>query len=109
MNIKAILEELKDSTQKTSASLANFVGVSEKLAEVTKSGGITIGEFSIVAAGSVVTKDVPPRSIVAGVPAKVIKTIELGLDQFKDHDKLKQEMIRYSNSSWEQLNINDKK
>lgn len=35
--------------------------------------GITIGENAIVGAGSVVTKDVPPNSIVAGVPAKPIK------------------------------------
>lgn len=38
--------------------------------------GITIGENAIVGAGSVVTKDVPPRSIVAGVPAKVKRKIE---------------------------------
>ncbi len=35
--------------------------------------GVTIGEGAIVAAGAVVTKDVPPHSLVAGVPAKVIK------------------------------------
>ena len=35
--------------------------------------GVTIGRSSIVAAGSVVTKNVPPFSIVGGVPAKVIK------------------------------------
>lgn len=35
--------------------------------------GVTIGKHSIVAAGSVVTKDVPPYSIVAGNPAKLIK------------------------------------
>ncbi|KGN79195.1 hypothetical protein HW49_07060 [Porphyromonadaceae bacterium COT-184 OH4590] len=34
---------------------------------------VTIGDGAIIAAGSVVTKDVPPHSIVAGVPAKVIK------------------------------------
>ncbi|MEG1936961.1 MAG: acyltransferase, partial [Rikenellaceae bacterium] len=33
----------------------------------------TIGTHSIVAAGSVVVKDIPPYSIVAGVPARVIK------------------------------------
>lgn len=38
--------------------------------------GVTIGKFSIVGAGAVVTKDVPPHSIVAGIPARVIKTIE---------------------------------
>ncbi|PGM54631.1 sugar O-acetyltransferase [Bacillus sp. AFS053548] len=37
--------------------------------------GITIGDNSIVAAGSVVTKDVPSNTIVAGNPAKVIKSI----------------------------------
>ena len=35
--------------------------------------GIQIGDGAIVAAGSVVTKDIPPYAIVAGVPAKVIK------------------------------------
>lgn len=38
--------------------------------------GVTIGEGAIVASGAVVTKDVPPRTVVAGVPAKVIKTLE---------------------------------
>src|ERR1039457_4223123 len=37
---------------------------------------ITIGESSIVGAGSVVTKDVPPNSIVVGNPAKVLRYIE---------------------------------
>ena len=36
--------------------------------------GVTIGRGSIIAAGSVVTKDIPPYSIVGGVPAKVIKS-----------------------------------
>lgn len=37
--------------------------------------GITIGEWAIVGAGAVVTKDVPPRTIVAGNPAKVIREL----------------------------------
>ena len=37
--------------------------------------GVTIGEGAIVAAGAVVTKDVAPRSVVGGVPAKFIKEI----------------------------------
>ncbi len=37
--------------------------------------GVTIGENSIVAAGAVVTVDVPPNTIVGGVPAKFIKNI----------------------------------
>ena len=37
--------------------------------------GVTIGQHSVVAAGAIVTKDVPPHSLVAGVPAKVIRQI----------------------------------
>jgi len=37
--------------------------------------GVTIGENSIVGAGAVVTKDVPANTVVAGVPAKVIKKL----------------------------------
>ncbi|MFC1606565.1 acyltransferase [Candidatus Latescibacterota bacterium] len=45
-------------------------------------GGVTIGQHSIVGAGSVVTKNVPDLSVVAGNPAKKIRT-------FKDIDELK--------------------
>lgn len=38
--------------------------------------GVTIGDHAVIAAGSVVTKDVLANTVVAGVPAKVIKSIE---------------------------------
>ncbi|MDH4236354.1 MAG: hypothetical protein OEV17_03815 [Nitrospira sp.] len=41
--------------------------------------GVTIGEGAIVGAGSVVSKDVPPFTIVAGNPARVVR--ELGPDE----------------------------
>jgi len=37
--------------------------------------GVTIGENAVVAAGAVVTKDVPENTVVAGVPAKVVKKL----------------------------------
>jgi UDP-2-acetamido-3-amino-2,3-dideoxy-glucuronate N-acetyltransferase len=42
---------------------------------VTVLAGVTIGEGAIVGAGSVVTKDVPPWTIVAGNPAKILRPI----------------------------------
>ncbi len=38
--------------------------------------GVSVGDNSIVGAGSVVTHDVPPNSVVAGNPAKVIKSVD---------------------------------
>ena len=45
-------------------------------ANVTVLAGVTIGENTIVAAGSVVTKDVPDNMVVAGSPAKVVREIK---------------------------------
>ena len=42
--------------------------------------GVTVGKGAIVAANSVVTKDVPPYSVVGGVPAKLIKVINLNIE-----------------------------
>ena len=39
-------------------------------------GGVTIGKGSIIAANAVVTKDIPPYSLAAGAPAKIIKKLE---------------------------------
>jgi UDP-2-acetamido-3-amino-2,3-dideoxy-glucuronate N-acetyltransferase len=44
-------------------------------------GGVTIGDYAVVGAGAVVTKDVPSFSVVAGNPARILKT-------FKDRDDL---------------------
>ena len=45
---------------------------------------VTIGPYAIVAAGSVVTKDVPSNCIVGGVPAKVIGTVDAYVERLKE-------------------------
>ena len=44
-------------------------------ADVLVLRGVTIGDDCVIAAGSVVVEDVPPRSLAAGVPAKVIRSL----------------------------------
>ena len=44
-------------------------------AGATVIGGVTVGENAVIAAGSVVTKDVPPDTLVGGNPARVIRSI----------------------------------
>ena len=44
-------------------------------ANATIIGGVTVGESSVVAAGSVVTRDVPPHTLAGGNPARVIRSI----------------------------------
>lgn len=46
-------------------------------AAVSVMPGVTIGENSVIAANAVVTKDVPPNTIAGGIPAKIIKEIDV--------------------------------
>lgn len=57
-----------------------FLGITIKRnasvgANATLLPGITIGEYAMVGAGAVVTKDVPARAVVVGNPAKIIRTV----------------------------------
>jgi acetyltransferase-like isoleucine patch superfamily enzyme len=54
-------------------------------ARVTVLKGVRIGRGAVVAAGAVVTKDVPPFTLVGGIPAKVIRTLP-GADVTSRHD-----------------------
>jgi serine O-acetyltransferase len=58
-------------------------------------GGITIGHHSIIGANSVITKDVPPHSVVAGIPGKIINTIN------------KQNFSTYSSYFYKKLPLKD--
>lgn len=45
--------------------------------------GVTIGDYAVIGAGSVVTHDVPARTVIAGVPAKVICGVDEYLEKFQ--------------------------
>jgi acetyltransferase-like isoleucine patch superfamily enzyme len=50
-------------------------------ANVVITSGVTIGERCVIGANSVVTRDLPPHSIAAGAPARVLRTIQYAADR----------------------------
>jgi acetyltransferase-like isoleucine patch superfamily enzyme len=67
-----------ESSQRRASVIAKPIVIERNVwiaAGATIIGGVTIGENSVVAAGSVVTKDVPPNTLVGGNPARVIRSI----------------------------------
>ena len=51
-------------------------------------GGVTIGEGSVIGAGSVVTKDIPPMVVAVGNPCRVIRKVE-------ERDKIRPEEMMF--------------
>ena len=67
-----------EPSQRRSATIGKPIVIEKNVwiaAGATVIGGVTVGENSVVAAGSVVTRDVPPNTLVAGNPASVIRSI----------------------------------
>lgn len=63
--------------------------------------GVSIGDGAIVAAGSVVTKDVPARTIVAGNPARVVTTV----DEFKTRHMERLAQHPTFDASWHRIDL----
>lgn len=64
------MEELKYADGNYEVIIGNDCWIGEGVSLI---GGVTVGDGAIVLAGAVVTKDVPPYAIVAGIPAKIVK------------------------------------
>ena len=70
-----------DPVQRRSVTIGKRIVIESNVwiaAGATIIGGVTVGENSVVAAGSVVTKDVPPNSLVAGNPARFVRRVDAG-------------------------------
>ena len=77
--VMATINHCEDPTNRASMTFKPII-IEDNVwigAQSTILQGVTIGYGSIVAAGAVVVKDVPPMTVVGGVPAKVIKKIEI--------------------------------
>jgi acetyltransferase-like isoleucine patch superfamily enzyme len=67
---------LEPSQRRTTIGRPIVIGKNVWIAAgATVIGGVTVGDNSVIAAGSVVTKDVPPNTLVGGNPARVIRPI----------------------------------
>ena len=66
-----IFEQRENIYQKTLIKKSASIG-----ANATILCGITIGEYALIGSGAVVTKDVPPYSIVVGNPARVVGKVD---------------------------------
>lgn len=71
--IQELPENVKTSSKKNEVVIGNHVWVG---AGVMILKGVTIGDNCVIAAGSIVTRDIPPNTLAAGVPAKPVREIE---------------------------------
>ena len=62
--------ELNRSRNTNPIHIGNHVWIGTR---VTILNGVTVGDGAVIAAGALITKDVPPRTLVGGVPARVLK------------------------------------
>lgn len=62
--------ELNGSRNTNPIHIGNHVWIGTR---VTILNGVSVGDSAVIAAGALVTKDVPPRTLVGGVPARVLK------------------------------------
>ena len=92
-------EETRYSSGHDLVTIKNDVWIGYKAAIIS---GVTIHDGAVIAAGSIVTKDVPPYAIVAGIPAKIIRY------RFTDDQIVKLEALKWWDKSPEWIKENAK-
>jgi acetyltransferase-like isoleucine patch superfamily enzyme len=80
-------EKLPENDQDIIIEGDNWIGANSIILR-----GVTIGRGAVVAAGAVVTHDVPRYSVVAGMPAKVIK-MRFKIEEINEHERLLYEVV----------------
>lgn len=77
---RCVSKRIYNKIDKKPVRIGNYVFIG---ANATVLAGVKIGDYSVIGAGAVVNKDIPPYSIVAGVPAKVIGKVRIKNGEIK--------------------------
>lgn len=108
-----VLNKMPDTPEKEYSETIGCIEIMDNVfigTNTTIVGGVRIGPNAIVAAGAVVTKDVPPNSVVGGVPARYICSFEdwmarrkgqYPLEMKPAHQEVSDELVSYMWDSFE--------
>lgn len=93
---------LSDGSVTDSPKIGDYVEIGSNVVIL---GPVIIGDYAVIGAGSVVVKDVPPRAVVAGNPAKIIRLLDKIQPQVNESRRLDAESLSTVDNSDFEVNV----